>query len=723
MGGKDVLIDVEIIDSDIPLLMSKAAMKKANMVLYLSEDSAEVFGKKMPLNTTTAGHYVIPLLARETGSFSSIDSIDVDDIFSVNLLEADDKDKYEALDKLHKQFGHRPKDSFINLLKSANSWSEDMRCKIEKIIDSCEGCIKRKRNPDRPAVSFPMANEFNEMIAIDLSVYKGKYILHIVDMWSRLTVSTVIARKKPSEVIDKIMQKWIAHYGVMQAILNDNGGEFTSEEMREVKAILDVRDLTTAAESPWQNGICEKNHALVDNILERLDDDYPEMDLDVKLAWAGMAKNSLQMVYGYSPNQLVFGQNPKLPNIITGGPPTWEISTTSEVLAKHLNCLHAARRAFISTENSERLKTALKAKICTSSEIYENGDIVYYKRSQDNRWMGPGKVVFQDGKIIFVRNGATFVRVSANRITKAGKELAKSILIKEGEQNAGDCTSYNHKISTYELEQAEDVNMPEEQVSNPDVENLPDTSSTSVPASTVQTSPTSAPASNVKKTGSKIELKNHERIKFHDGKDWVEATITGRGKITGQYRNWFNVKRHDGKEDHSVNLEEISYEKVSERVNDVLLTLVPRDEHNTKESIEAKLAELARLKEFETYKVIPDEGQDRISCTWVLCKKASGLKARLVARGFEEIEDVPSDSPTMSKSTLRIILSVAALKDWTIETTDIKCAFLQGSPLERTLVLKQTKEAENTGNLWLLQKALYGLKDASRQWFFKVKAC
>ena len=51
----------------------------------------------------------------------------------------------------------------------------------------------------------------------------------------------------------------------MEAILNDNGGEFSSDEICDV-----IIDPTTGAESPWQNGLCEKNHALVDNILERL---------------------------------------------------------------------------------------------------------------------------------------------------------------------------------------------------------------------------------------------------------------------------------------------------------------------------------------------------------------------------------------------------------------------------------------------------------------------
>ena len=95
-----------------------------------------------------------------------------------------------------------------------------------------------------------------------------------------------------------------------------------------------IVNLTTGANSPWQNGTCEKNHALVDNILERIEDDFPDLDIDTKLAWACMAKNSLSNVYGFSPNQLVFGRNPKLPNILTDGPVSWEEGTVSSESGK-----------------------------------------------------------------------------------------------------------------------------------------------------------------------------------------------------------------------------------------------------------------------------------------------------------------------------------------------------------------------------------------------------
>ena len=58
------------------------------------------------------------------------------------------------------------------------------------------------------------------------------------------------------------------------------------------------------------------------------------------------------------------------------------------------------------------------AKMKPNTEVFDNGDLVYYKRERDDLWLRPDKVVSQDGKVIFVRNESQFVRVSHCRIKK-----------------------------------------------------------------------------------------------------------------------------------------------------------------------------------------------------------------------------------------------------------------------------------------------------------------
>lgn len=103
--------------------------------------------------------------------------------------------------------------------------------------------------------------------------------------------------------------------------MTDNGGEFSSDEMRQVMSVLNVRVITTAVESPFQNGLCERVHAVTDMMLLKLEEENRKTDSQTLLSWANMARNSIQMWNGFSSHQLVFGKNPNLPGIMTDGLP------------------------------------------------------------------------------------------------------------------------------------------------------------------------------------------------------------------------------------------------------------------------------------------------------------------------------------------------------------------------------------------------------------------
>ena len=76
-----------------------------------------------------------------------------------------------------------------------------------------------------------------------------------------------------------------------------------------------------------------------------------------------MAKNALQMWHGYSSYQIVFGRNPRLPDIMSENVSALQGRTSSEMLAIHLNALHSARKAFITSEAEERIRRVLRCKI------------------------------------------------------------------------------------------------------------------------------------------------------------------------------------------------------------------------------------------------------------------------------------------------------------------------------------------------------------------------
>ena len=80
-----------------------------------------------------------------------------------------------------------------------------------------------------------------------------------------------------------------------------------------------------------------------------------------------------------SPNQLVFGSNPNLSNNIEGKT-SYEGKTSSEIVAKKLNAIHIARKAFIKRKSGEGIRRALLHQTRISMDTkYLTGDIFFHK--------------------------------------------------------------------------------------------------------------------------------------------------------------------------------------------------------------------------------------------------------------------------------------------------------------------------------------------------------
>ena len=135
--------------------------------------------------------------------------------------------------------------------------------------------------------------------------------------------------------------------------------------------------------------------------------------------------------------------------------------------------------------------------------------------------------------------------------------------------------------------------------------------------------------------------------------------------------------------------------------------------------------EILNWQTMKVYDEVDNEGQNYISVRWVLTEKEVNnekvRKARLVARGYEELLDTRTDSPTINKESQRVALSIISSQGWDVNTLDVKAAFLHSDALDRDIFLKPPKEANCPGKLWKLKRCVYGLKDASRFWYFTVR--
>ena len=166
---------------------------------------------------------------------------------------------------------------------------------------------------------------------------------------------------------------------------------------------------------------------------------------------------------------------------------------------------------------------------------------------------------------------------------------------------------------------------------------------------------------------------------------------------------------------------QIEMAEVTERENESYVVFIPRKDWHKPFVVEAKQKELENFTKYGAYKVVKDEGQPRLTSGWIVTEKLYGeivgCKARLVVHGNQEYNDIRSDSPTVTKQSLRLVFTLAAQFGWEVITSDVTSAFLQSDKLDREVFVQPPSDIRSPGTLWRLEKPMYGLDDAGLKWY------
>lgn len=106
-------------------------------------------------------------------------------------------------------------------------------------------------------------------------------------------------------------------------------------------------------------------------------------------------------------------------------------------------------------------------------------------------------------------------------------------------------------------------------------------------------------------------------------------------------------------------------------------------------------------------------------------KKKENVRYRAIvgAKGCQQKKNSLDFSDTYSFvvriQSLRTLLAIAAMQNLKIKNFDIKSAFLYGN-LEEEILMKLPEGYNHLEQICVLQKALYGLRQAPRQWYKKL---
>ena len=242
--------------------------------------------------------------------------------------------------------------------------------------------------------------------------------------------------------------------------------------------------------------------------------------------------------------------------------------------------MHSARKAFVEAESSDKIKRALAHNVRSSEEVYASGDKVFFKRNAEKRWLGPGRVIGQDGKQVVVKFGGQIYRVHTSRLTHCS---AFPDLASDSNEIDAVCSSETQNNTTKQTIEAEECSLlgDEEPLLNQEIDE--------------QEQPFSSHAVDVKPVlhhevdeqilsgdgvanrdtdGSDArhvvfpKVKSSIMFKLKNDDTWTEGFVHSRaGKAGGVYDSCFNIqKSKDSAQWHDFKKEVEEWEPVPENV-------------------------------------------------------------------------------------------------------------------------------------------------------------
>ena len=119
MGSNRISVKTDIVDADIPLLLSKEALKKSKAIINFNNDTVTMFGEKLQLISTSSGHYAISMTPNRDDNFMKS---------QLTLLAQTDmqkKDYNKIVEKLHRQFFHCSAQRLKRLVVSSKLWEQE----------------------------------------------------------------------------------------------------------------------------------------------------------------------------------------------------------------------------------------------------------------------------------------------------------------------------------------------------------------------------------------------------------------------------------------------------------------------------------------------------------------------------------------------------------------------------------------------------------------------
>ncbi|CAM8899443.1 unnamed protein product [Rhodiola kirilowii] len=598
----------------------------------------------------------------------------------------------------HHRMGHMSFDRMTNLLHNyvpkLSTRTEDFHCSI---------CPLAKQSNLKFPLSSHVSTDIFELIHCDVwgpysveTLDGATYFLTIVDDKSK-GVWTYLMKQK-SDAADLLIQFFALvdtqFERKIRVLRSDNGGEFFSNKIVQFLASKGCIHQSSCSYTPQQNGVVERKHRHILNVARAL-----RLQGNVPKSFWGDCVMTASYIINRTPTPLLDGKTPF--EIIFGSVPSLDHMRVFGCLC-YVNSLPKFRDKFDARAfpcvflGYPYGKKAYKVYCLSSQKILVSRNVYFYED-------------------IFPFQQSQFIR--------SKPEPSAVVPLVSDQSVYADHPTVDSGIESSTAVDNDDMHIFDTEDYISEGHSVPPVSVTAVPGS--------------------------EKIITHN-LDACPNEVTSQLPVTSviNQRPRRNIQKPKWLRDYQCNIalqhtsshsieKQVTYEKCSMAHKHFLGLISTHTEPKTysqaskdKLWVEAMNKEIGALEQNKTWIIttLPPEKR-AVDCKWVFKVKHNSdgtverYKARLVAKGFTQVEGIDyhdTFAPVVKMTSVRCVLAVAAARGWPLYQLDVNNAFLHGvldEDVYMKLPLGFYTQARQTGHVCKLQRSIYGLKQASRQWF------
>ncbi|RXN02811.1 Retrovirus-related Pol polyprotein from transposon 412 [Labeo rohita] len=233
-----------------------------------------------------------------------------------------------VLTSLHDHMGHMGVDRTLDLVRARFCWPKMVK-DVERKVRTCGRCVRRKARPEKAAplvnirTTRPLELLCMDYLSLEADKSGTKDILVITDHFTKFAVAIPTPNQKARTVAKCLWENFMVHYGIPEKLHSDQGPVFESRTIKELCQVAGIHKVRTTPYHPRGNPVERFNRTLLDMLgtLQNRDKSCWRDHVRPLVHAYNCTRNE---VTGYTPYELMFGRQPRLPVDIAFKLPTPE---------------------------------------------------------------------------------------------------------------------------------------------------------------------------------------------------------------------------------------------------------------------------------------------------------------------------------------------------------------------------------------------------------------